>query len=187
MSDINPEQLSKFQKRLKEASRAKPPLYSVEDAVTKSFGLIDQARQRDVPWEDITQMLNESTGKELGVRTVKFYYFKAQKALKDGTTQPPRAPRPKTQSSTRKPKPQAEAEVQDTAQPTAQVSAQAIAPSSASGQTTEQSVTDSHFADFEVSQPDGQKASPQGASVGEWIEPEFNVNRVRPANRPIAV
>lgn len=131
MSDINPEQLSKFQKRLKEASRAKPPLYSVEDVVTKSFGLIDQARQRNVPWQDITQMLNESIGKELGFRTVKFYYFKVQKALKDGTDQTQTAPRPKAQANTRKPKTQtqAEAEVQDTAPTSAQVSAQAIAPS----------------------------------------------------------
>lgn len=198
MSNIKHEQLSDFQKRLKEASRAQSPVYSVLEVVTKAFTMIEQARQRNVSWEKITQMLNESTGRELSIQTVKNYYFRVQKAHKEGTPQPQTAPRPKAQANTRKPKtqPQAEAEVQDTAQASAQVSAQAIAPSdqpappssSAPEQTTEPALTASHFAEFEIAQPEKQPVSPQSdGSVGGWVESEFNVNSVRPSNRSIAV
>jgi hypothetical protein len=132
MSNIKHEQLSDFQKRLKEASRAQSPVYSVLEVVTKAFTMIEQARQRNVSWEKITQILNDSTGRDLSIQTVKNYYFRVQKAQKEGTAQPQTAPLPKAQASTRKSKPQNqfEAEVQDTAQALAlaQVSAQAIAP-----------------------------------------------------------
>lgn len=197
MSNIKHEQLSEFQKRLREASRAQSPVYSVLEVVTKACTTIEQARQRNVSWEKITQMLNESTGRELSIQTVKNYYFRVQRALKEGAAQTPKAPRPKAQASTRKPKPQTQAgaEVRDIAQPTAQVSAQAIAPSDQPAsppssdyeQTLEPALTVSHFAELEASQSDGHNASPQGASVGEWVEPEFNVNRVRPNNQSIAV
>ena len=173
--------VDQFQTLLAQAEPNRRTRFSLREVIRESWTMIQQARERNVSWDTIVAILQQSIDAnghdvEISAITVRKYFsdfseHKAQRKPRKSTS---------TQKKSRK------AQSQETEQITQQSSPMSSSTSQAMSSLPIEAVPDppklETVVEIELPEPEETQTSPDspGWTQSGWVEPAFNRNRARP-------